>query len=237
MTDLESKYPSEIRVVLLQAELCATQGKKEEAKTRFQEAVAKFPQASNPFGVWRFFLDQQNQRQDCESVIQEGSADQEPRRRRDLGLILARLLPPVEGGGQAHQVAQRPGRPVPHRHPARRLLLTREEVVKDPGKTQGLIDEIKSLEGEAGWQWRYEQARLWNRSGEDEFKTHYPQIVKLLQENLLANPKDHGSRLLLADTYEKANEMSLAVTTYREALASCPTACRFSCGRSRFSTG
>ena len=109
--------------------------------------------------------------------------------------------------------------------------------MKDPAKAQSLVDEIKSLEGDGGWQWRYEQARLWSVSGEEEFKTRYPQIVKLLQENLLTNPKDDASRLLLAETYEKANELPLAATTYQEVHAPCPATCRSSCAPLRFSTG
>ncbi|NIQ77951.1 MAG: tetratricopeptide repeat protein, partial [Anaerolineae bacterium] len=51
---------------------------------------------------------------------------------------------------------------------------------------------------------------------------HYAQAVKLLQENLLTNPDDQMSRLLLAVAYEKAGEMQLAVARYREALARSP---------------
>ena len=73
---------------------------------------------------------------------------------------------------------------------------------------------------EKGSQWRYEQARLWIRSG--DFKVNYPQIVKVLQENLLTNPEDQASRLLLAGTYEMAGEQQLALTTYREAFDRTP---------------
>ena len=90
LTDLEGKYPSEVRVILLQAESYVAQGKKEEAKTRFQEAVTKFPQAFEPVRGLALFLNQQNQHQECESVIKEGLARiQEPRSRRELGLMLA----------------------------------------------------------------------------------------------------------------------------------------------------
>jgi tetratricopeptide (TPR) repeat protein len=224
LTDLESQNPSEMKVILLRAELDAAQGKKDEAKRRYQEAVTKFPQALEPVQGLAFFLERQNRREECETVIKDGLARiQEPRLRRDLGLLLAEFYRQWKEDAKLDQwlsdlAAQFPGDIQP-----RRLLLTRDTVLRDRRKAQSLVDEIKSLEGEGGWQWRYEQARLWNGAGADEFKTYYPQIVKLLQQNLLANPKDHASRLLLADTYEKANELPLAVTTYKEASDLLPT--------------
>jgi predicted Zn-dependent protease len=74
LNDLESKYPAKAEVALLQADLCVAQGKMEEAKKRFQDAVAKFPQAFEPVRGLAFFLERQNQRQECESVIKEGIA-------------------------------------------------------------------------------------------------------------------------------------------------------------------
>jgi predicted Zn-dependent protease len=223
LTDLESKYPSEVRVMVLQAELCAAQDKKEEAKTRLQAAVAKFPQALEPVRTLALFLDRQNQHQECEAVIQEGLARiQDPRLRRELGLDLAQFYWQWKEEDKLTKWLSDMAGQFPSDIQPRRLLLTCPEIVKDPGKAQSIIDEIKSLEGDGGGQWRYEQARLWNRSSADEFKTRYPQIVKLLRENLVTNPKDHLSRLLLADTYERANDLPLAVTTYREELGLLP---------------
>ncbi|MCX5647396.1 MAG: tetratricopeptide repeat protein [Phycisphaerae bacterium] len=217
LTDLESKYPSEVRVAMLQAQLCLAQGKKEEAKARFQEAVAKFPQASEAARALALFFNQQNQHEECESVIKEGLARmQEPRSRRNLGLMLTELY---QQWGQEDKLTpwlSDLATQFPSDIQLRCQLLTRPEIVKDPAKAQSLVDEIKSLEGDGGWQWRFEQARLWSGSGGEEFKTRYPEIVKLLQENLLTNPKDHASRLLLAQTYERASEWSLAATTYQE---------------------
>jgi tetratricopeptide (TPR) repeat protein len=56
----------------------------------------------------------------------------------------------------------------------------------------------------------------------DNFKNLYPQIISLLQENLLANPDDQASRMLLAVAYERVGEVQLAISTYREALSRTP---------------
>ena len=218
LKDLEAKNPTDVRVVLLWAELYATQGRKEEAKTRFQDAVARFPQAVEPVRQLAGFLNQQNERQECEAVLRDGIARvQEPGSRRDLSLLLAEFYGRWNEEGKLTKWLSDVAAAFPSDIQPRRLLLTREEVVKDARKAQAIVDEIHSLEGEDGWQWRYEQARLWSRGSEEEFKTRYPQIVKLLQENLQTNPRDHAGRRLLAETYEKANELPLAVSTYREA--------------------
>ncbi|GAH62491.1 unnamed protein product, partial [marine sediment metagenome] len=96
-----------------------------------------------------------------------------------------------------------------------RELLRCEKVIKDSDLAQQLVNKIKSIEGEEGWQWRYEQAKIWFQ--QDNFKNRYPQIISLLKENLLANPDDQTSRMLLAHSYERAGELQLAISTYREA--------------------
>jgi Tfp pilus assembly protein PilF len=46
--------------------------------------------------------------------------------------------------------------------------------------------------------------------------------VSLLQENIAANPNDQASRLLLAKSYERADVMQLALSTYRDAMNRSP---------------
>ncbi len=218
LKDLEAKSPADVRVALFWAELYALQGRKEQAQERFQDAVAKFPQASEPVRGLAGFFHQQNQRQECETVLREGIARlKEPSLRRELSLVLADFYNQWKEEDKLTKWLSDMAVAFPGDIQPKRLLLTRNEIVKDGRKAQAIVDEIHALEGEDGYQWRYEQARLWARGREEEFKTRYPQIVKLLQENLQTNAKDHPSRLLLAETYERANEVPLAVSTYREA--------------------
>jgi len=223
--DLESKYPSDVRVAMLQAQLLVVQSKAEDAKNRFREIITKFPQALEPVRGLASLLNQQNQRPGCETVLQEGLARiQESRTRRDLGLILADYYRQWREEDKLTAWLGDLAVQFPGDIRIRRLLLLRPALVKDPAKAQGILDEIKALEGgEGDWQWRYEQARFWNSSGGDEFKTRYAQIVKLLQENLQTNPRDQESRWLLANTYEKAGEWSLAAAAYQEVQRAMPS--------------
>lgn len=222
LAELEGKYPADVRVMLLRAELSMVQGKEPEAKAAFQDAVAKFPQVYEPVRGLAIFLDRQNQRQECELTIKEAFARiREPLPRRDLGMLLAEFYYRWQEKEKLCQWLTELTAQFPSDIQPRRLLLTCDSVVQDVARSQKIIDEIKALEGEKGWQWRYEQARLWIRPGSD-FKLNYPQIVKLLQENLLLNAEDQPSRLLLAGAYETAGEQQLALTTYREAFARTP---------------
>ena len=84
------------------------------------------------------------------------------------------------------------------------------------------MTEIKSIEGEDGWQWRYEQARLWMGGSDKDFNENYQLLSTLLKENITANPSDQGSRLLLASAYERAGELQMSASTCREALTYAP---------------
>ncbi len=218
---LESKYPSEVTVALLRAELLASEGKEQEAIARFRETVARFPQAYEPVRSLALLLNRLDQRSESEAVIADAVARvKDPQARRDLGLLLADLYRRWAQNEKRYQWLTELVQESPDDIQLKRQLLTCDEVANDPGQVQKIVDEIKAIEGERGWQWRYEQARAWFDA--KNFQDNYALLVKLLQENLLANPQDQASRLLLAATYEKAGEMQLAVPVYREALTRSP---------------
>ncbi|MCL5280970.1 MAG: tetratricopeptide repeat protein [Planctomycetes bacterium] len=217
LKEMEVKDPNNMKVVLLRADLCAAQGQKEEAQTRLRDAVKRFPQALEPVRGLASLLDQQNQRQACEAVLQQSMQRiKEPAVRRNVGLLLAEFYRRWDEQGKLADWLRELSARFPSDIQLKRMLLTREEIGKDAPQAQKIVDEIHGLEGEEGWQWRYEQARLWSRGSAEDFKARYPQMVKLLQENLQINAKDPESRLLLAETYERANELPLAANTYRE---------------------
>jgi tetratricopeptide (TPR) repeat protein len=222
LSELEGKSPSDLRLMMVRAELCTAQGENAQAKTLYQKAIAGSPLAFEPVRGLALFLDRQDERSECESVLKEALARfQEPQPRRDLGLLMAELYYRWQEKEKLCQWLTDLTAQFPNDIQSRRMLLTCDPLTQDIARSQKIVDEIKVLEGEKGSQWRYEQARLWTRS-DNEFKVNYSQIVKLLQENLLTNPEDQGSRLLLAGAYEMAGEPQLALTTYREAFARTP---------------
>jgi tetratricopeptide (TPR) repeat protein len=227
LTDLENQYPGQLSVLLLHAEKCASEGKQQEALTRFHDVIEKFPQALEPVRSLAHYLERQNQRQECEATVQQAGARlQDPLLRRDCGLLLADLYRRWGQQDKVYATLTDLARQYPSDIQLKRQLLTCRQVMQDPARAQKIVDEIKAIEGNDGWQWRYEQVRVWMAtaypSKEEWTKRHYANAVKMLQENLLTSPGDQRSRMLLAAVHEKAGEPQTALTVYREALARSP---------------
>jgi tetratricopeptide (TPR) repeat protein len=218
---LKQKYPEQISVYLAEAELYAAQDKLNEAVSILRQTIEKFPDAIGPVKYLAALLDLQNNKDECVAVITETlSRIKEPIIQRDLTFMLVSFYNRWDMKDKAYELLESISKKFPDDIPIKRQLLLCEQVIAKPDKAQKIADDIKSLEGEDGWQWRYEQTRIWYLS--DNFKEYYPGIVSLIQKNMLTNPNDQASRFLLAKTYEKAGEMQLAITTYREALNKSP---------------
>lgn len=237
LSELEGKHPSDLRLMLRRAELCSAQGQTDQAQAAFEKAIVAFPQALEPVRGLALFLDGKDQRAECESTVKDALIRlQEPRARRDLALLLSEFYYRWQEKQKLCQWLTDVAAQYSDDIQPRRMLLLCEEVMQDAARSQKIVDEIRALEGERGSVWRYEQARLWLRSEEfrkaaqsSDLKTSlrntgiYAQIVKLMQENLLTNPEDQASRLLLAGVYETAGEQQLSLTTYREAFDLTPS--------------
>jgi tetratricopeptide (TPR) repeat protein len=221
VNQLKQTHFSPARVVMAESELLVARDKTDEAILKLRDAVEEHPETAELVRYLAILLDQQNNRQGCEEVLKRAvTRVQEPIAQRDLVLLLVQFYTRWERQDSAYPILAEFAEKLPNDIPIKRRLLLCEQVIHDADRAQKLVDQIKSLEGQAGWQWRYEQARLW--FAEDNFKSRYPQITSLLQENMLANPNDQASRLLLASSYERAGEAQLALSTYREALRVSP---------------
>jgi len=215
---LKAEHPSEaVRIVLAEAELLVAQNTTGQAISKLSEAIEKYPETPGPVRYLAILLYRQDEQAECEKVITDAmSRMEQSAARRELGLTLAQFYTNWNKTDRAYTLLETLSQDMPNDIPIKRRLLLCDQVINDPEKTQRLIDQIKSLEGENGWQWRYEQAKTLFL--DDNFKNNYPKIISLLQENMLSNPDDQTSRILLARTYDKAGELQLAISTYRDAL-------------------
>jgi tetratricopeptide (TPR) repeat protein len=221
LTQLKKDYPSHFRIAMSEAGLLAAQNKDDEAILMLEKTIKEFPDAAEPVSFLALMSDHKGDRGKCEAVLKEALARiKEPLARRDLSLLLAQFYERWGQADDAYSLLDALSKEEPDSIPAKRRLLSTEGIAKDPQKAQQLVDQIKALEGEGGCQWRYEQARVWFRA--DDFDKQSPQVVSLLQENLLANPDDQASRVLLADTYERTGRSQMALAAYREALSRSP---------------
>jgi len=221
LAQLKKDLPSQPRTTLAEAELLTAQNKVSEAIAALKQAIKEFPHAAELVTYLAILLDGQGNREECEAVVKDALARiEQPAAQRGLGLLLAQIYIQSRERDKEYELLKTLTEKLPSDIPLKRRLLACEQVVKDPQRAQPLVNDIKSLEGDNGWQWRYEQARLWF-AGQD-FKARYPQITSLLQENLLANPDDQASRALLAAAYDRAGELRLAISTYQQALSQSP---------------
>ncbi len=221
LTQLKQDHPSQLKVAIAEVELLAAQQKIDEAILKLNQTINQFPDSTEPVKFLALLLAQQNQREKCQEVIKNAlTRIQLPLAQRELGLLLAESYVSWRQTDQLYPLLSELAHKLPNDILIKRWLLSSEQVAKDTQKSQQLIDEIKSLEGESSWQWRYEQAKAWFAAA--NFKDRYPQIIPLLQENLLANPDDQASLLLLAATYDRGGDIQMALSTYRQALDRSP---------------
>jgi tetratricopeptide (TPR) repeat protein len=227
LEDVRTKNPSDLRATLLEVQVLAGQDKLAEATALLRGAIEQFPQAVEPVQTLAILLNRQKDSAQCESVVKQAIARmQQPEARRDLGLLLASLYRLWSREDDQYQWLTDMAGQFPNDIQIKRQLLACATVAKDVQQAQTLVDQIKSLEGPAGWQWRYEQARIWVNPAivdENVFRArYYTQTTAFLQENLLANPNDQASRLLLAAAHERAGQQQLALSAYREARSRSP---------------
>ena len=221
IADIKKTHPAEMRVALAEADLLVAQNRIDDAIAKLREAIGTSPQSTTVLRYLVVLLAAKEDHQECETLIKNALASGgQPATKRELSLLLSDLYSRWNEGGKRYSLLNSLAGELQDDILVQRELLTCEEVLKDSSRAQHVVDRIKSIEGDGGWQWRYEQAKIW--FAQEDFKSRYPQIVSLLQENLLANPDDQASRMLLAAAYEKGDDQRLAISTYTEALNRSP---------------
>ncbi|MDD5327546.1 MAG: tetratricopeptide repeat protein [Phycisphaerae bacterium] len=221
IAQLKKTHPSQVRIAMAEVELLTSQNKTDEAVLVLNNAIKENPEAVEPVRYLAILLAWQGDREKCETVIKEALARiDKPADERELGLLLVQFYAQWGQEESVYKLLGNLAKKLPNDIPVKRRLLACRDVLKSPEKTQQLINDIKSLEGEDGRQWRYEQTKIW--FGSDDFKDHQSQIISLLEESLRANPDDQESRMLLAATYERIGNLQVALSTYSRALDRSP---------------
>lgn len=221
VTQLKKDHPSQLRVAMAETDLLIAQEKIDEAISKLDETVKQFPDATEPVRILALLLNQQKDYDKCEAAIKDGLARiKQPILQREIGLLLAELYTQWGQRDKVYPLLNELAQKFPNDIPIKRRLLGCQQVIKDSEKAQRIVDDVKSIEGEGGWQWRYEQALVW--FGAADFEDRHPQIISLLRESLLTNPDDQASRLLLAATHERAGNLQMALSIYRQALDRSP---------------
>ena len=218
LQDLKTQFPDEARVDLQQAQLAIAQDQPDQAIRYLRNAANRHPDDWTILRMLAINLAAQDDKAACEEVLLDTSKQFENSvSRREAGVLLAYYYRSWGREEGAYTLLEGLANELPDDIVIRRRLLRCEPVLADPAAAQRIIGEIKTLEGEAGWQWRYEQARYWYAS--KDFEKHQAEIVSLLNANIQQNPDDRDSRSLLAAVYDRIGKLQSAIALYREALA------------------
>jgi predicted Zn-dependent protease len=223
LAQIKTDVPEQrLQVILSQAAILEKQNKNGEAVRLLKDAVAEFSQER--VLVNRLVLLLQQNQAECEQALIDALARfEDPGQKRDIGLILGSFYQlRWEEPSKAFDLMSRLDQTLPDTIQIKRFLLTLRQVAEDKGRAQSIIDQIIRIEGEGGWQWRYEQARFWARDVSLDDRGEYARAVALLENNLITNPDDQTSRVLLAFMHERAGEMRQAMAIYGEALRRTP---------------
>jgi len=221
LDQIEQQYGENEQTSLWRAKLAMASGKAQDGIVYLEEAVRKYSGANEITRLLALSYNRNNQVDKSRRLLEkayEKAAD--PGQRRQCRLWLAELAVLQDNKEEAIQIYSAMAQENVSDIFVRRQLLTFQYDQIDRAQLQQWIDQIKSAEGEEGWQWKFEQVRLWY-SGED-FQNKYSQAVELLSSNLLLNADDQASRILLASCHERIGNMQLAMTLYREAVAGQP---------------
>jgi len=218
LNDVKTRFPNEPRVDLARVQLAMAREQTDQAAQLLQDAAARYPDDPAVLRLLAVYRAEEEDRAGCEQVL-KAAVDrlESPAARRQMGLLLAHYYRTWGQEDKACAFLQDLARTLPADVAVRRRLLRCQPILADPAKAQGIIDEIKAIEGDAGWQWRYEQARFWYAS--PGFRDREADIVSLLNENLRRNVEDQESRSLLAAVYDRLGKLQSAISLYREVLS------------------
>ncbi len=219
--EIKAAYPSDTRVSLAKAIILITQNKTNEALELIQDDVNKFPDSFVLIRSYAGLLLSEDLVQQCENMINQAIQNsKKPAFKKQTSLFLAELYSNWNEEAKKCELLKNLAAEYPNDIIVLRSSLTCPAVFRNITESQKIIDQIKSLEGENGWQWRYEQCRIWFAG--NDFKTYYPQITSMTKDILLADPENQPCRMLLAASYEKAGDIRLAIAVYEEALNRSP---------------
>jgi len=221
LDNIKKAHPDSIEVTLAEVGLLNAEDKIDQAKAKLYEIIEAYPDAIKPVSVLALLCAGRGEFDQAEKIVQQaqGRMQQLPDIRQ-LGFLLADIYQVQQKQDKALNILRGLAQKIPQDISIKRRLLNYKQITEEVDKAQKFVNEIKKVEGENGWQWRFEQAKLWFAGSDPQNK--YTQIVSLLKEVLLANPGNLAGRMLLAEVYESSEEQRLSLAAYQEAYNRAP---------------
>jgi len=221
--ELEVQHSDELAPKLAQVDVLVARDEIDRAIENLEDIIRQFPESTLSVSYLVSLLAGRRDFSRCQDILVDAiSRIEDPESLRMLNLTLAAVYERNGKTEEACRLLESVSQQLPDDIPVLRKLIAYRQATGHNDRLQELVDRIKSLEGDDGWQWRLEQARVWFGLDTEEFNKRWPEAVALLKENLNANPDDQSSRRLLAACYERAGRLHLAISLYTQALERSP---------------
>ncbi|HOK67761.1 MAG TPA: tetratricopeptide repeat protein, partial [Anaerohalosphaeraceae bacterium] len=218
LEQLKQREGASLRVRLLESDLLKARGQTEQARQVLEELCREFPSAIEPIQKRLVLAIQEKEFETAGSFLNSIPLESFPEeQQKTLAIWRAEVLFLQEKTNEGVEILSALTKKFPSDLSIRRRLLDWTRKTEEIGRLQGWIDEMKTIEGKEGRQWRYEQARLLFERG--DIRRDSSQMISLLAEVLRNYPDDVDSRILLASVYEASGNLTLAIQEYQNALA------------------
>lgn len=213
---LNADYPDSVSAHLGDVEILLYEGKTDEAEKILTDLINKYPDESEPVIYMVQILYSKDKIEDCYNMIKKAiETTKQGRHKLQLGIFFADIARLAGKESEAFGIVSSIDQQFPDSIAVKRKLLAFEQTRKDPQKTEQLIEQIKKIEGENGWQWKYEKAKQLYLS---DLSINYSEIVKLLKEAIATEPTAKEPQLMIGALYAQKGDLLAAISIYRQSL-------------------
>ncbi len=219
--NLENVYPDSMQTQLAKTELLLNERDIDAAKAEIEKMIENYPDRGEPYSYMVQILLAEGKYDECLLVAKDaiGSIENESSRLQ-LALVVADIAKNIDQEESVIELLKTVYEQFPESVTLKRKLLTFEEINSDPEQAAKIIEEIKEIEGNDGWQWKYEKAKsIYLAEGQKDST----EMTNLLEEAANTNPSNLEISLLRGAAYVQKNDLVAAVSTYKQALARWPS--------------
>lgn len=212
-----------LRAELQLARVFFRSGRLEKAIETCRTATAKHPDASSAWQSLAELLRINKRNKESVEALVEGLKKVKDRWEvRALKLKLA-IFQVLDGDRkQGISILQGLATADAHEVRARELLLGLQEVVRDRPVADGLVADVRKIEGEGGLRWKLYQASI--NLADSNWRAHQQEIGGLLDRCCEADPGWAEPALMLAGMHERLGNLQKAEAVCRRALSADPSA-------------
>jgi tetratricopeptide (TPR) repeat protein len=213
---LKAGYPDSVSAYIGDVEILLYEGKTEQAEKILVDLINKFPDEPEPVIYLVQILYSNEKIEDCYNMLKKAiETTKQSRHKLQLGILFADIARSAGKESEAFGVVSAIDQQFPDSIVVKRKLLAFKQTQNDKQKTEQLIEQIKQIEGEKGWQWKYEKAKQLYLS---DPSVNYAEIVKFLKDAVAIEPAAKEPQLMLGALYAQNGDLLAAISIYRQSL-------------------